>query len=913
MRERHAFIPVKSELSGQCKHNVVELPDLHYPCALVVWFAALPQIFHRGLGRAASDRYGPPMKKSFFAMAIFLPVLSACGDEPRRPIGGTCGGDSECESGLCLVGACMDPVADDDGDGLVNGLEGSLGSNPLNRDSDYDGIADADELDSGNARDTDGDGTADILESQVDDGDGDCLPDEFDADDSSEATDLALAIAKACLRAGVCGESSSAIAARCVDRQLVCDYAAVPGYEAEEATCDGLDNDCDGRADEGHPDGDGDDIADCADSDLDGDGHDGATDNCQSIANPGQEDADGDGSGDACDAPTAPTLTSFRPNSPANVTTVEALGEAEAYAEVSVFRDARCDTELGRGTSSVDGTWTASISVEVGANTFWLRAVNRAGLSSPCVESDLLLEIDQTPPIPPVVHTFEAVDWDDDSAVFQIDGSIEVGASIDFYTDTSCTTPLGSEVTLAGPNFAASSEIPGTVEEVFARVTDIAGNLSPCVSVGRAFGDIEIEVSDIFGPRADVPVMFHYRNGLPASALLYTDLQGVARVRGFAGFGVTVVRSQFGENDFGWMSALGLRPGDVARFGLPINGDIQFDYRALSLNFPRPPEGTMWVKAIAPCGGFYIGSDPNVTSGSISIFSSCATRASFEVAVVAMDRNDEPLAYVMKKNVPMPTLEEEVTEVVFDGPWKTDLLENRMSISLSAASNLEFGSSLEVGGDQLESIDWTRRGALGLGGETTSIAVRVPPFEGATSRWQVTLTHPAQNGEGTLRKLGRSDSVPFSLEFDADTDFLPRIYSLEPIYEDLGQPMWDSVPVGLEWRADEGLGLTDVMTFDASVASEAGWISWRFVSRPRESGRGGYGRLALPKIPRVFPGGAILASAYSLYVDELSFFDAEEASSFGDILVKCVIGGNCLEDFTGFIDESRCCSARGGE
>jgi hypothetical protein len=283
------------------------------------------------------------------------------------------------------------------------------------------------------------------------------------------------------------------------------------------------------------------------------------------------------------------------------------------------------------------------------------------------------------------------------------------------------------------------------------------------------------------------------------------------------------------------------------------------------------------------------------------------------MAVVAMDRNDEPLAYVSKKNVPMPPRESELTEVSFDGPWKTDFLENRMSISLSSTSSLEFGSSLEVGGDQLESIDWTRRATLGLGGETTTMTVKVPPIEGASSRWQITASHAAQSGEGTLRKLGWSESVPFSREFDADTDFLPRMYSLEPIYEDLGQPFWDSVPVGLAWRADPGLGFADVITFDANVASEAGWISWRFVSRPREAGRNGYGNLAFPEIPKAFPGGTLLANAYSLYVDELSFFDAEEASSFGDILVECVIGGSCLEAFTGFIDESRCCSMRGGD
>ena len=65
--------------------------------------------------------------------------------------------------------------------------------------------------------------------------------------------------------------------------------------------CDGLDNDCDENVDEGFPDQDGDEIADCADEDVDGDGVDNAVDNCPMLANDDQADQDGDDLGDACD------------------------------------------------------------------------------------------------------------------------------------------------------------------------------------------------------------------------------------------------------------------------------------------------------------------------------------------------------------------------------------------------------------------------------------------------------------------------------------------------------------------------------------------------------------------------------------------------------------------------------------
>ncbi len=66
-----------------------------------------------------------------------------------------------------------DGHSDDDGDGLSNSQERTLGSNPTGRDTDKDGIHDALEigLDAENPIDSDGDGTADFLDTD-DDGDG---------------------------------------------------------------------------------------------------------------------------------------------------------------------------------------------------------------------------------------------------------------------------------------------------------------------------------------------------------------------------------------------------------------------------------------------------------------------------------------------------------------------------------------------------------------------------------------------------------------------------------------------------------------------------------------------------------------------------------------------------------------------
>jgi streptogramin lyase len=65
--------------------------------------------------------------------------------------------------------------------------------------------------------------------------------------------------------------------------------------------CDGIDNECDGKADDGFPDEDLDDIANCVDPDDDNDGLLDEDDNCPLKHNPAQYDMDKDGEGNACD------------------------------------------------------------------------------------------------------------------------------------------------------------------------------------------------------------------------------------------------------------------------------------------------------------------------------------------------------------------------------------------------------------------------------------------------------------------------------------------------------------------------------------------------------------------------------------------------------------------------------------
>jgi hypothetical protein len=197
---------------------------------------------------------------------LLLLLLGGCGwidsffAEPMLVDGKACQRNAQCYSGLCSGSAaweqpfvCADPSRDSDNDGLNERDERTHGTNPNAPDSDGDGIPDKVEIGNGSKpNDSDGDGKIDALESLIEDSDHDCVVDQYDAHDGQNASSAELA-AIACGN-GVC--AGKATGATCAPGEgdkpgvVTCEVAS-PLYEkGQEATCDALDNDCDGLTDE---------------------------------------------------------------------------------------------------------------------------------------------------------------------------------------------------------------------------------------------------------------------------------------------------------------------------------------------------------------------------------------------------------------------------------------------------------------------------------------------------------------------------------------------------------------------------------------------------------------------------------------------------------------------------------------
>ena len=422
-----------------------------------------------------------------FLAASSLLLSAGCSSEARRKLGET--GDGDCADGICGGGLCLDPAEDNDGDTLINGLEATLHTNPVSADSDNDGARDDEELNGTALLDLDGDGTPDVLESKTSDEDGDCLPDQFDPQNAITNSDLTGLVPIVCRRVGVCSEASAVLAVACPGGPgtAVCEYAGVPAFEPDEATCDGKDNDCDGLTDAASADSDHDAIADCVDPDDDADGQADPADNCPLVANAAQGDQDGDGLGDTCDAPILPLVTRVSPADTGHIDPT-LIGEADANALVRVFLGGDCQgTPVATTSAMADGSFALLVPLASPSGgdpqRFHLDASNGA-LTSGCTRAPQTYVLDTLAPSAPTAGTFTPAS-PSSSLNPAVAATTEPGARVCWYTNDSCAG--AGACTVAGElgQTATTLALPGPgAYALYATATDPADNVSACAAMG---------------------------------------------------------------------------------------------------------------------------------------------------------------------------------------------------------------------------------------------------------------------------------------------------------------------------------------------------------------------------------------------------------------------------------------------
>ena len=185
-------------------------------------------------------------------------------------------------------------------------------------------------------------------------------------------------------------------------------------------------------------------------------------------------------------APASPVITSFTPTSPGKALKPSANGTGEAGATVTLYQNDTCTLAIsGPTTLGGPGTFTIALTSNVTANgptLIYARAVDAAGNPSACSQGVTYVN-DSLSPVAPVLTSVTPPSPSSETRP-TILGTSEAGSSVQFFTNSTCTTTLAAPgVTPANGSFEIKLSVAVPLNKttrLYATATDAAGNASPC-------------------------------------------------------------------------------------------------------------------------------------------------------------------------------------------------------------------------------------------------------------------------------------------------------------------------------------------------------------------------------------------------------------------------------------------------
>lgn len=181
--------------------------------------------------------------------------------------------------------------------------------------------------------------------------------------------------------------------------------------------------------------------------------------------------------------PLPPQIGSSTPASPANNNAPVLSGVTEAHAVVSLYLEPACEgTRVG--TVTADGEGRFSVQVEVSDDdtySFYARAADQVGNVSVCSSKPFVYVEDSQAP-GPVSFTSTAPQSPANNNAPRVLGDAEPGATVVLFDNADCNgDPIGTGVVPSNGQFEISLQVADdTVTSVYARATDVAGNVAGC-------------------------------------------------------------------------------------------------------------------------------------------------------------------------------------------------------------------------------------------------------------------------------------------------------------------------------------------------------------------------------------------------------------------------------------------------